>query len=710
MNNNLNMPVTCLYGVSEARKKLFSKLGINTLFDLIYHFPAHHEDRSHVVNTEDIVSGQVQTLVLEITTAVTSTRIKSGKTGRAMTVQKFIASDETGGVKMTFFNCDFLKTVFTVGKKFRFYGVITGLAGNCSMTSPEYEPYDENVQLKPYVPRYPLTAGLSSKLLSSCVQQALYKCKDEICDYIEKEDLVKYNLTDLYNALYNIHFPSDPAALEEAKRRLAFDELYSLQLKTIMLGSKEREGKACRIKYPDMKAFVASLPFELTRAQKRTIQDILIDVSGVKNPDEESVYDGESTISPARRLVQGDVGSGKTAVACAALYACAMSGYQSALMAPTSILARQHFESLNETLGKFGISCALLTGQTLSSAKKEIYNALQKGDIDVLIGTHALIEDKVTFKNLALAITDEQHRFGVGQRKTLEAKSSYGASSEQASGITPHTIVMSATPIPRTLAMIIYCDLDISIIDELPKGRQSVDTACLNDSKRQRAYEFLYERVREGRQAYVVCALAEEKNKDGEYIQSTSYEMRSAKKLCEDLSEGYLKGLKVSYIHGRMKQAEKDEIMGAFASGQIDVLVSTTVIEVGVNVPNSAVMLIENAERFGLSQLHQLRGRVGRGVHKSYCILVSPLAGKSRDSDFSQRMEILCKTNDGFEIASKDLELRGPGEFFGNRQHGELCFKMADAMRDIELVASAKELAACDFEKNKKREIGQIGI
>ncbi len=702
MNNNLNMPVTCLYGVSEARKKLFSKLGINTLSDLIYHFPAHHENRSEIVNTVDIVSGQVHSLVLEITTAVTSTRIKSGRTGRAMTVQKFIASDETGGVKMTFFNCDFLKNVFTMGRKFRFYGVITGLAGNCSMTSPEYEPYDENTQLKPYVPRYPLTAGLSSKLLSSCVQQALNRCKEDIQDYIEKEDLEKYNLADLYTALCNIHFPTDSDALEFAKRRLAFDELYTLQLKTIMLGSKEREGKAYRIKYPDMKAFTAALPFELTRAQKRTIQDILIDISTLRNPDEESAYDGQNTLSPARRLVQGDVGSGKTAVACAVIYACAKSGYQSALMVPTGILARQHFESLNEILGKFGISCALLTGQTSASAKKQIYNALQKGDIDVLIGTHALIEDKVKFKNLALAITDEQHRFGVGQRKTLEAKGT--------DTLMPHTVVMSATPIPRTLAMIIYCDLDISIIDELPKGRQSVDTACINDSKRKRAYEFLYDRVKEGRQAYVVCALAQEKNKDGEYIQSGTYEMRSAKKLCEDLSEGYLKGLRLSYIHGRMKQAEKDGIMEAFARGEIDVLVSTTVIEVGVNVPNAAVMLIENAERFGLSQLHQLRGRVGRGAHKSYCILVSPLAKKSRDSDFSQRMDILCKTNDGFEIASKDLELRGPGEFFGNRQHGEICFKMADAVRDIELVASAKELALSDFEKNKKREIGQIGI
>ncbi len=704
--SNMILPVTALSGVSDVRRKLFDHLGVQTLGDLIRYYPARHENRGKVCNVDDIVSGEVCSVVLEVVTRVTSTRIKANRTGRAMTVQKFIASDGTGGVRMTYFNSEFLKGVFTVGRKFRFYGVITGLAGSCSMTSPEYEVYEEGSELLPFVPRYPLTAGLTSKLVACCVKQALSLCKDEIKDYISEEDRQKYGLVPLKKALFDIHFPQDSESLDAAKRRLAFDELYELSLKTIALGKKGKSGRARRIMYPDMKAFTASLPFELTRAQKRTIQDILVDISGVKNPDEERECSKSEYITPARRLVQGDVGSGKTAVACAAIYACAKSRMQSALMVPTGILAKQHYESLSETLEPFGITSALLTGDTTASERKRIFSGLADGSVDVLIGTHALIEDKVKFKNLSLVITDEQHRFGVEQRKTLEAKSSY----EKDSDVTTHTIVMSATPIPRTLAMIIYCDLDISVIDELPKGRQAVDTVCVGEKKRKAAYEFLLDRVKEGRQAYVVCALAEEINKDGEIIQSASYEMRSAKKLCRELQEGYLSGLRVSYLHGRMKQNEKDSIMYEFAKGNIDVLVSTTVIEVGVNVPNAAVMLIENAERFGLSQLHQLRGRVGRGVHKSYCILVSPLAHKNKDSDFSRRMEILCGTNDGFEIASKDLEIRGPGEFFGRRQHGEVCLKMADAVRDIELVSYAKELANINYLKNTEVEIGQIGI
>ena len=706
MENRLAMPLTVLRGVSEARKKLFSKLGINTLYELLYHFPAHHEDRSHILLTEDIVSGEYASLLLEVTTQITSVRIRSGKSGRAMTVQKFIASDETGGVRMTFFNSEYLKTVFTVGRKFRFYGIITGLAGSCSMTSPEYEPYYPDVKLPPFVPKYPLTAGLTSKLVSSCVSQALELCFNEIDDYLSDAQREKYSLIRECDALKYIHFPSNSQELEAAKRRLAFDELYRLQLKTVLLGLKGKSGCSRRIKYPDMKAFVSSLPFELTHAQKAAIQDILVDISGVKNPSQEAEYKGENIISPARRLIEGDVGSGKTAVACAAIYACAKSGFQSALMVPTGILALQHYESLKETLGKFGISVALLTGDTAASERKELLKSLENGDTDVLIGTHALIEDKVKFKNLSLVITDEQHRFGVEQRKALEKKSA----DTNNGALKPHTIVMSATPIPRTLAMIIYCDLDISIIGEMPKGRLKVETCALGEYKRKRAYEFLYDRVREGRQAYVVCALAEEKNKDGEYIQSTGYEMRSAKNLCEELKNGYLSGLRTEYIHGRMKQAEKDAVMQKFARGETDVLVSTTVIEVGVNVPNAAVMLIENAERFGLSQLHQLRGRVGRGKYQSYCILMSALYGKNKDSDFSKRMDIMCKTNDGFEIASKDLELRGPGEFFGQRQHGELCLKMADAVKDTALAAYAKELALEKAESDEGLEIGQIGI
>ena len=437
----------------------------------------------------------------------------------------------------------------------------------------------------------------------------------------------------------------------------------------------------------------------MTRAQKKTLHDILCDMSGVTKPEDNTA---DTFITPARRLVQGDVGSGKTVVALAAMYAAAKSGYQSALMVPTGILARQHYEDAGRLLSKMGLHVALLTGGTKASEKKQILAELKSGEIDCLIGTHALIEDNVEFKNIALAVTDEQHRFGVGQRKTLEEKGD--------NKTFPHTLVMSATPIPRTLAMILYCDLDISIIDELPKGRQKIDTFAVGEDYHTRVYNFIRERVEEGRQAYVVCPLAEEKNAEGEYIQTSNYEMKSAKAFCEKLKNEELKGLNVEYVHGRMKQAEKDEIMSRFADGEIDVLVSTTVIEVGVNVPNSVVMLIENAERFGLSQLHQLRGRVGRGSHKSYCILISPLMNKSKDSDFAKRVKILCDSGDGFEIARKDLELRGPGEFFGKRQHGALCFRMADAMGDVKLLEQTKTLATRHAKEKRELEIEKIGL
>lgn len=694
---SLQMPVTKLFGVSTAREKLFSKLGIKTLFDLLYHFPAAHENRGATVLVDDAQNGEYASLILEVITPVTNARLKS-KGGRAMTVQKFTAADETGSVKITCFNREFLGQSVKVGSRYRFYGIINGIAGLCSMTSPTIEPADGKILL-PYVPRYPLTAGLTSNILSSCIKQALEMCKDDIDDYLTDEEREEFDLCTHFEALKGIHFPEDEKELERAKTRLAFDELYAFQLNSILLGENVKSGKAYRIDYPDMSEFLSALPFEMTRAQKKALHDVLSDMSGVKKPEENT---DEVYLAPARRLVQGDVGSGKTVVALASMYACAKAGYQSALMVPTGILARQHYEDSVKLLGKLGIKTALLTGGTKAAEKREILAGLKSGEIDCLIGTHALIEDNVEFKNIALAVTDEQHRFGVGQRKTLEEKGQ--------NKIFPHTLVMSATPIPRTLAMILYCDLDISVIDELPKGRQKIDTYAVGEDYHERVYKFIRERVEEGRQAYVVCPLAEEKNAEGEYIQSTSYEMKSAKSFCEKLKSDELKGLNVEYVHGRMKQAEKDEKMCRFAGGEIDVLVSTTVIEVGVNVPNSVVMLIENAERFGLSQLHQLRGRVGRGSHKSYCILVSPLMNKSKDSDFAKRIKILCDSGDGFEIAKKDLELRGPGEFFGKRQHGALCFRMADAMGDVKLLEKTKELATRHAKEKKELEIEKIGL
>ncbi len=657
----------------------------------------NHENRGNVTEVENAPNGEIVSLILEVITPVTNARLRSsGK--RAMTVQKFVASDETGSVKITCFNRDYLGQTVKVGGKYRFYGRIEGIAGLCSMTSPDIEAAD-NKNLLPFVPKYPLTAGLSSKIVSSCIKQALELCKNDITDYMPKSEREEFGLCSPYEALCGIHFPENEEALSAAKRRLAFDELYAFQLNSILLGENVRKGNAYRIDYPDMKPFLANLPFELTKAQKKTVHEILTDISGAKSPEGNT---DKMYISPARRLVQGDVGSGKTAVAFAAMYAAAVSGYQSALMVPTGILARQHYEDAQKYLSQLGIKTALLTGGTKAKEKREILEGLKNGEISCLVGTHALIEDNVEFKNLALAVTDEQHRFGVGQRKTLEEKGE--------KDIFAHTLVMSATPIPRTLAMILYCDLDISVIDELPAGRQKIDTFAVDESYHDRVYKFIRDRVSEGRQAYVVCPLAEEVNSEGEYIQTANYEMKSAKAFSERLRENELSGLAVEYVHGRMKQAEKDEIMSRFAGGEIDVLVSTTVIEVGVNVPNSVVMLIENAERFGLSQLHQLRGRVGRGTHKSYCIMISPLMNKSKDSDFAKRVKILCDTGDGFEIAKQDLELRGPGEFFGKRQHGALCFRMADAMGDVKLLEMTKTLAVRHAKENRGLEIKKVGL
>ncbi len=697
----LDKSVTCLYGVSTAREKCLSRLGIQTLSDLLFHFPASHENRGNTVKAEDVVSGEYQSLLLEVATAVVNTRIKSK--GRMMSVQKFAASDETGSVKITCFNRDYLGQSVKLGNVYRFYGIAEGIGGLCTMTSPDIEPVKENENLPPFVPKYHLTAGLTSKLLSSLVKQAYKLCKDEIEDYLMSDELEEFDLCPRKTAIFDIHFPETFEALENAKRRLAFDELYAFQLNSILLGRNEKSGKAYRVPYPDMKQFTSAIPFELTHAQKKTVHDILKDMSGEAKPNEMALSSENEFISPARRLVQGDVGSGKTVVAFAAVFAAVKAGYQSALMVPTGILARQHYEDAVSLLEPMGIRTALLTGDTPAAQKREILKSLKNGEIDFLVGTHALIEDKVEFKNIALAVTDEQHRFGVAQRKTLEEKGS-------GESIFPHTLVMSATPIPRTLAMIMYCDLDISVIDELPKGRQKIDTFAVGEDYHTRVYNFIRDRVSEGRQAYVVCPLAEEKNSEGELISTAGYEMKSAKSFCEKLQKNELKGLRVEYVHGRMKQAEKDEIMCRFAKGEIDVLVSTTVIEVGVNVPNSVVMLVENAERFGLSQLHQLRGRVGRGVHKSYCILISPLMNKSKDSDFAKRVKILCDSGDGFEIAKKDLEIRGPGEFFGRRQHGELCFKMADAMNDVRLLEQTKNLALRHIQENRNWEMEKIGL
>ena len=688
------IPVTDIKGISSAREKLFASLDIRTVDDLLNYYPRSYQNRGTVKDVFECADGELVSVILEVITPLMSARVKASAGKRMQTVQHIMASDLTGNVKVVFFNREFLKNTFTPGKKFRFYGIVNKSGKVVQMISPEFEPYYSNVALPPFVPVYSLTAGLTQKLIGACVGYCLDKYRELIKETLPEDVIPRHNLCSRFTALKHIHYPENSEKLEAARRRLAFEELYTFFLKTMRLGNKETTGKAYRIAYPDMKAFTSRLPYTLTSAQKHAIHDILMDISGTDKP--ESFSAGNEFIAPSRRLVQGDVGCGKTMVACAVIYAAAKSGYQSAFMAPTGILARQHYEELSVFLANFGIKCVLLTGGMRVTEKRKVIELIASGEADVVIGTHALIEENIVFKKLAMVVTDEQHRFGVMQRRALEGKASFDEAK-------PHVVVMSATPIPRTLAMIMYCDLDVSIIDKMPAGRIPVETYAVGESKRSRVYKFISDLVSAGKQAYIVCPLAE--NNEDEEITS-KMELKSAREYCEFLKSTELGKYRVAYIHGKMKQAEKDDIMQRFADGDIDILVSTTVIEVGVNVPNSCVMLVENCERFGLSQLHQLRGRVGRGNDKAYCILMSPLTEKAKsDSDFKKRIDTICKSNSGFTVAEKDLELRGPGEFFGKRQSGEFRFRIANIVSDMELVNAAKLEASKIFTTETENKI-----
>ncbi len=676
-----DVPITALKGVSDARQKLFASVGVFSVEDLLHYYPRAYQDRGNLKTVEQAEDGEQVALELKVLSPVNSARIRAS---RAHSVQNVVASDDTGTVKLTFFNRPYLKDTLKVGRTFRFFGVLIRNRYGTSMASPIFEPTDTGVPLLSLVPVYPLTAGLTDKLISTCMKQIFEQYKTGIPETLSEDLRKRHGFPGRYEALCEVHFPTDKQNLETARRRLAFEELYRFYVRTAALGKRVRRGNAYRIRYPDMRAFTSALPFELTLAQKHAIQDILRDMTAVSSPDDEQKCGLPSYVPPARRLVQGDVGCGKTMVAAAAVYAVCRSGLQAALMVPSSILARQHYEELSGLLEQFGIRTALLVGGMKASEKKSTLEQIANGEIGLVVGTHALIEDNVAFQSLALAITDEQHRFGVLQRKALEKKGR--------EGILPHTVVMSATPIPRTLAMILYCDLDISIIDQMPKGRIPVETFSVGEDKRNRVYHFIAGHVKDGKQAYILCPLAEE-NTDGE-APKPAIELSAAKEYQASLQKTVLADIPTAYIHGKMKPSEKEDIMARFVAGEIKVLVSTTVIEVGVNVPNAVVMFIENAERYGLSQLHQLRGRVGRGKDKSYCILMSPLLGKrSADSPFAKRMEILCKSTNGFEIAEKDLELRGPGEFFGLRQSGELAFRLANPVTDADLFVLAKSEA-----------------
>ena len=667
--------ITEICGISDARAKLFAKLDIYTVDDLVNYYPRKYQDRGSTVKAGEVSPGTVCSVILEIL-SFSNTRIHSK--GKISSVQHAVGFDGTGSVKLTFFNQSFLENTFIKGRKFRFYGNVSGSFLSPEMMSPEYEPVCEGSELCSLFPIYPLTKGISTKMILSAVKKVIDIYKN--IETLPEKILSEYNLCPLYTALYNIHFPEDKEAFEKARKRLAFEELLVFQLKLRSLKSDK-----------DKSVFYDSIGFQLTDAQKKSIDDILYDMtmSKTENMSEYYKYSEGKTKPPCRRLIQGDVGSGKTIVAACAVFAAAKNKYQSALMVPTEILAKQHFDSLRPLFEKHHIVTALLTGSTKRSDKNNILKALSDGRIDFVIGTHALIEDNVNFYKLGLVITDEQHRFGVKQRDKLSEKPSV-FNEIYDKPVKPHMIVMSATPIPRTLAMILYGDLDISIIDSMPPGRQKVDTFAVGEDMHARVYKFIQKLVAEGRQAYIVCPLVQNSDED-----ESDDSLKAAVNYCEKLKNEIFPGLKTDFIHGKMKQSEKDEIMKKFSDGETDILVSTTIIEVGVNVPNASVMIIENAERFGLSQLHQLRGRVGRGTHKSYCILISPLifGNNKGENPVRERFKILCEHSSGFDIAEYDLKLRGPGDFFGKRQHGEISFKIADIAADMEIVEMTKKLA-----------------
>lgn len=568
-----------------------------------------------------------------------------------MILFKFRASDGENLMDITIFNSKYQAEKIKIGKEYLFYGKVDKKGRLYEMSAPEIEYADNNERIRPI---YSQTAGLSTKIIEKTLAQILSDKEFVLTDILPQALREKYKLCSIKYALKNIHFPQSDDALKTARKRLVFDELFIFQIAMKKLRHRVKKDTSAVIKQNYSSEFFNMLPFKPTNAQIRAVNDCINDMS---------------CPNPMSRLLQGDVGSGKTAVAAAICYNAAKNGFQSALMAPTEILAVQHYDSLSQLLTPAGIKTALLTGSTTAADKRDIRQGLADGSIQFVVGTHALLQENVIFKALGLVVTDEQHRFGVSQRACLAGK-----------GINPHLLVMSATPIPRTLALIIYGDLDISVLDELPPGRQIIETYRIDSGKRQRAYNFIKKHLDMGRQAYIVCPLVEQNQS----------ELTAATVYADEISQKYFTNYNVGLLYGKMKPSQKEAVMKDFAEGKIQLLVSTTVIEVGIDVPNAVIMLIENAERFGLSQLHQLRGRVGRGKYKSYCILVSDAKGDIA----KKRLNVMCATNNGFIIADEDLKLRGPGDFFGSRQHGLPNLNIADLHGDMDILKLAQDAAA----------------
>ena len=638
-------------GVGEARARAFGRLGVHDLAGLVSFFPRAYEDRTRLVRIAELADGD-----LVCVEAVVGTEPQLSRIRRGLDLLRFRAVDETGAMQLTFFNQAYLKDQFRKGESYVFYGRAQVKGRFVSMTNPVFDRLADFGRVTGrIVPVYRLTSGLSQNTVRSAVRQALDLSQGRLPDGLPDCVADEYKLCTARYAYENVHFPADMQALSLARRRLVFEELFVLACALGLLRGG-REGAQGRVlRGAGLGTFTGSLPFSPTGAQLRAMREAIGDMSSGKL---------------MNRLIQGDVGSGKTLVAAACIWYAAQSGAQSAFMAPTEILAEQHYATLTGFLEPFGIRVAKLTGSMRAAEKRAVLSGLASGEYALCVGTHALLSGGVEFRDLALVVTDEQHRFGVQQRAALAEK-----------GLRPHILVMSATPIPRTLALMIYGELDVSLIDELPPGRQKVDTFAVDESYRARLGGFIEKLVSEGRQVFVVCPRIEEGEEAGDGL-------KSAEEHAEELRQ-QLPGLRIACIHGKLKAREKDEIMSRFAAGETDVLVSTTVIEVGVDVPNAALMVVENAERFGLSQLHQLRGRVGRGKHKSWCILVSDAKGEEARA----RLHAMTHISDGFKIAEEDLRLRGPGDFFGSRQHGLPELHIADLGADMNVLKSAQAAA-----------------